>query len=212
MTHAYWGPEYGDFDYQAALRAAGLRYTRYGDDALAKAVVRGMVDGHIVAWFDGRAEVGPHALGARGLLADPRRRATAARVNQLSGRETWRPVGSSVLADHADEYFLGRHMSPFKNVSLRIRKEVRHQVPALGDVDGMTDTHVVGRGEAARFHELLAEFRRQTGVPLVVNASWRPGGEPVVNTPAEAIGSFLAADIGLLVLGNNLVSKVDQAG
>jgi carbamoyltransferase len=209
-SHACWGPEYTDNDYQRALDAAGLRAVRHANGALIKTVVRALLDGDIVAWFDGRAEVGRYAVGARSLLADPRHRSAAARVNRIRERDAWRSVTASLLAEYVAEYLSAPQGSPFTNVAVRVREEMRHRVPAIVHADGTARAQAVTSEAAPRLHALLTEFMRQTGEPVLLNCPFSVGTDAVVSTPDDAVRKFVdGAGVGMLVLGDNVVVKRD---
>jgi len=211
MRNAFLGPGFSDAECQRALSSAALPSRYLTDENLAREVARHLSEGRIVAWFQGRAEVGPRALGARSLLADPRERSVVSRLNRLKGREPWRPLAPSVLAEEFGEYFTGTFRSPFMNVATCVRPEVRSRVPAIVHVDGSARPQVIVREDAPRYWSLVDAFRSLTGIPLVVNTSFNLGHEPIVDSPAQAIRSFLDGGFDVLALGNHLVCRHTSA-
>lgn len=205
MTHAYWGPSFTQHEINAALRRASLPFELLDRERLVSQVAEELQRGRIVGWFQGRAEVGPRALGARSLIGDPRSRHTLVRLNTIKGREMWRPVAPSVLLERFSDYFSEAPPNPFMVVAARVRREVRHLVPAIVHVDGSARPQAVSRQTAPTFWALLSEFERRTGVPMVVNTSFNLRGEPIVSSPRDAIDDFLAADIDVLAIGEALV-------
>ena len=207
MRNAFLGPGYSNAQCRQALEGAGLPIRQLDDEVLVREVAQHVASGKIVAWFEGRAEIGPRALGARSLLADPRDRSVLSRLNRLKGREIWRPLAPSVLAEEFSTYFAGSFQSPFMNVATQVRPEVRARVPAIVHVDGSARPQAIVRADAPLYWSLVNEFRLLTGIPLVVNTSFNLGHEPIVHTPTQAIRSFLEGGFDVLALGNHLVCR-----
>lgn len=207
MAHAYWGPGFGQREIELELRRNGLPFQVLDPPRLIEEVAGELARGRIVAWFQGRAEVGPRALGARSILGDPRSRQTLVRLNTIKGREMWRPVAPSILAERFREYFGDAPPNPFMIVATRVRPETRCRVPAVVHVDGSARPQAVSCQTAPRFWALIQAFERRTGIPLVVNTSFNLKGEPMVNSPADAVRDFLASDIDTLAIGDALVRK-----
>jgi carbamoyltransferase len=207
MRNAFLGPGYGNAQCRQALEEAGLPIRPVTDEGLVREVAQHIASGKIVAWFQGRAEIGPRALGARSLLADPRDRSVLSRLNRLKGREIWRPLAPSVLAEEFSAYFAGSFQSPFMNVATQVRPEVRARVPAVVHVDGSARPQAIVRADAPLYWSLVNEFRSLTGIPLVVNTSFNLGHEPIVHTPTQAIRSFLDGGFDVLALGSHLVCR-----
>jgi len=205
MEHAYWGPEYDDQEIVSALRAMGLEYSILPEEEICDAVADLLVNNQIVGWFQGRAEIGPRALGARSILANPMIRANVTRVNTLKGREEWRPLAPSVLAEEFDIYFRGNVKSPFMNVAAEVRKSTRATIPAVVHVDGSARPQVVSREFSPLYWQLVNAFRRRTGVAVVLNTSFNLWSEPMVNSPREAIETFRRGNLDALAIGRYLV-------
>jgi carbamoyltransferase len=161
--------------------------------------------GKIVAWFQGRMEFGPRALGNRSLLADPRRPDMRNILNQMvKHREDFRPFAPSVMAEHADEWFeIGAHTKSheFMLFASAVKPGLRDRIPAVLHHDGTARLQLVRRESNPRFHELLSCFHQQTGVPMVVNTSFNDS-EPIVCTPADAIVTFRKSGIDALFMEN----------
>ncbi len=206
MTHAQWGPDTRDEQVEAELRAHGLEFTRLDQADVAREVARLLAGGALVAWHQGRAEVGPRALGARSLLGDPRSRRTLVRMNRAKGREMWRPLAPSVLAGRFHDYFVGTP-NPFMIMAAQVRAEARRQIPAVVHVDGSARPQVVDPLCSPLYARLLQEFDTQAGVPVLVNSSLNLAGEPIVSTPGDTIECFLRSDIDALAIGPCLVVK-----
>jgi len=162
-----------------------------------------IADGKIVAWFQGRMEFGPRALGNRSLLADPRRPDMRHILNQkVKHREDFRPFAPSVLAEHADEWFeVGAQSASheFMLFACRVKADRRDLIPAVVHKDGSARVQIVSRKSNPRFHELISRFFAKTGVPLVVNTSFNDS-EPIVCAPTDAIVTFRKSGIDALFM------------
>ena len=196
---------------QAALDNAGLKYRQLPEDELVQVVAQLIADDHVVGWFHGAAEIGPRALGARSILADPRKRRNVIRVNDLKAREIWRPLAPSVLEEHFDRYFDGPVSSPFMNVACKVTEAARRQVPAIVHVDGTARPQAVSRRDAPRYWALIEAFRGITGTPVLLNTSFNLRGEPIVHTPRNAVRDFQFSSLDVLVLEDFLVTRDMQS-
>ncbi|MDP9386449.1 MAG: carbamoyltransferase [Actinomycetota bacterium] len=213
MEHAFWGPSWTEQDAAAALSAAGLSFRHVGD-APAEAAER-LAQGKVVGWFQGRAEIGPRALGARSILADPRWAEMKDVVNaRIKRREGFRPFAPSVLHERGGEYFERYTYNPFMLLVLPVRLEKRSVIPAVTHVDGSGRMQSVSRSFNPAFARLIEEFDRRTGVPVVLNTSFNLRGEPMVNRPEEAVADYLRSEMDCLFLGDLLAEKTpaDTAG
>jgi carbamoyltransferase len=207
MRHADTGPEYSDAEIEAEIAAAGLTATRLGDDELFPAVAERLAAGDVVGWFQGRMEFGPRALGNRSILADPRRDELKDVLNaRTKHRESFLPFAPSVLAESTGDWYEQDGSAPFMVVVYRTRPERRREIPAVTHVDGTGRVQTVERDVAPRYHRLIEEFGRLTGVPIVLDTSFNED-EPIVMTPAEALDTFRRTHIDLLVLGNHVVRR-----
>lgn len=171
-------------------------------------VARRIADGRIVGWFTGRSEFGPRALGARSILADPRSVDTKDVLNQrVKHRESFRPYGASVLAERCAEWFDCTFDTPYMLFVVPVRRQGRGQVPAVTHVDGSCRIQTLTPERDGLFYTLVSEFARMTGVPMVVNTSFNVNAEPIVETPADAVRTFLTAGLDDLYLEGTLLSK-----
>jgi carbamoyltransferase len=163
-----------------------------------------LAEGKIMGWFQGAGEVGPRALGNRSILCDPRRADAKADLNlRVKKREMFRPFAPSVLAEHSSDWF-GLDDSPFM---LRVAPVLRGGAPAITHVDGTARPQTVARTDNPRFHAVIEAFRGLTGVPLVLNTSFNAAGEPLVETPDDAVRCFLRSGMDALVFPGILVSR-----
>jgi carbamoyltransferase len=199
----FLGPAFTRRQILAAVRLAGLTPRR--SKAPARDAADLIANGKIVAWFQGRMEFGPRALGNRSLLADPRRSDMRTILNQrIKHREDFRPFAPSVLAECADEWFkVGGHSTSheFMLFACPVKTQRRDLIPAIVHQDGSARLQLVRRESNPRFHELISCFFARTGVPVVINTSFNDS-EPIVCTPADAIATFRNAGIDALFMGD----------
>ncbi len=190
----------------AALAASGLEFRRVGDPE-SEAAER-IAGGKVVGWFQGRAEIGPRALGNRSILADPRRAEMRDMVNaRIKRREGFRPFAPSVLDERGGDYFERYTSNPFMLLVLRVRPDKRGEIPAVTHVDGSGRMQSVTASFNPSYHRLIQEFDRRTGVPVVLNTSFNLRGEPMVNRPEEAVQDFLRSEMDCLFLGSLMAEK-----
>lgn len=209
MTHAYWGLEANPTDIRRTLEAEGLAYRELDPPALCAAVADVIARDGVVAWHQGRAEIGPRALGARSILGNPRGRATLARINKIKGRELWRPLAPSIRREAFADCFEGLP-NPFMLVQAIVRPDRRSQLAAVTHVDGTARPQVVEAGTAPLFHRLLGEVEQRTGTLVVLNTSLNGPEEPICHTPAQTLRLFRRTDIDALAIGRFLVERPDR--
>ena len=207
LPHAYWGPSYNREQTEAALRAAGVSYTELSEDALVGRVAQLLADGNVVGWFHGRMEWGPRALGARSLLADPRRADIKEKINRIiKKREPFRPFAPSVLEERATEFFDGYRPSPFMLFTFPVKPGKRSAIPAVTHTDGTARPQGVTAEGSPRYYRLIRKFGELTGIPMVLNTSFNVE-EPIVCSPEHALATFRGCDMNYLVLEDFLVAK-----
>ena len=205
MRDAALGRGWSVEEIEAWLRAAAVPFRRSGD--VAAEVAAHLADNGVVAGFQGRSEWGPRALGHRSLLADPRSAENLERLNEIKGREQFRPVAPMVLAERAAELFDGPLPSPYMLFTHEVDPEWRDRIPAAVHVDGTARIQTVDAGEEPLVARMLSEFERRTGVPVVINTSLNTAGRPMVDDPRDALECFGSAPIDLLAIGPFLVSR-----
>ena len=212
MTHPYYGAEYSNDEIAAALSTLGLNSEILSDTEIVQRTARDLANGLIVGWFQGRFEIGPRALGNRSILADPRSASMRDVINsKIKKRESFRPFAPAVPLERAAEFFEITQPDPFMTLAPRVRPEKRDQLAAAIHVDGTGRIQTVTRDANPRYHALLTEFGRLTGVPVLINTSFNEQ-EPIVNRPEEAIACFQRTGMDVLVLGNHVVRAVNRPG
>jgi carbamoyltransferase len=164
---------------------------------------------NVVGWFQGRMEWGPRALGNRSILADARNPENQSKVNlKIKFRESFRPFAPAVIAEKSNDYFELDQSSPYMLLTAQVREDRRH-IPAVTHVDGSARLQTVSKEQNPLFYELLNEFDRQTGCPVVINTSMNVRGEPIVCSPHDAFKCFIRTEMDYLVMGSYLLSKAD---
>jgi Predicted carbamoyl transferase, NodU family len=203
----HYGPEYTAAEIQQILDTNGITY-REPDD-ITRATAERIADGDLVGWFQGRLEMGPRALGNRSILADPRSVESRTRVNRyVKHREEWRPFAPSILETRADEYLEDAKPSPFMILTFNATDRAMEEIPAaIHPGDNTTRPQTVTEAQSPRYHDLIQEFERITGVPVVLNTSFNDHGEPIVTRPKEALKDFYGMGLDVLVLDRFLVEK-----
>jgi carbamoyltransferase len=211
MTEAYLGPEYSNDAIRRALEDARIRFIELAN--VERVAARLLADGFVVGWFQGRMEFGPRALGNRSILGDPRDVLTRDRVNaSVKFREEWRPFAPSCLAEKAAEYFEPDAESPFMILTFAVRGEKRSVIPAVTHIDQSARVQTVQKDANPRYWQLISEFGRLTGVPVVLNTSFNLKGEPIVCRPQDAIRTFFTSGLDFLAIGDFIVAKDDVQG
>ncbi|MEE9241106.1 MAG: carbamoyltransferase C-terminal domain-containing protein, partial [bacterium] len=214
MGHAYWGEEYSAAEAAAQLREAGASWEEIDDEAkLLERVTERLCAGDVIGWHQGRFEWGPRALGHRSILANPTSEEMKEIVNtKIKFREPFRPFAPSVLEDRTGEYFdldePERHYpARFMLLVVPVREEKQSTLPAITHVDGSGRLQTVVASESPLYYRLIETFGKATGTPVVLNTSFNLRGEPIVNTPANALNTYMASEMDALVVGNFFLHK-----
>lgn len=200
------GPEYSDADIEQEMASTGVAYEKVENIAerTAELIDRGL----LVGWFQGRMEAGPRALGARSILADPRREDSRDRVNgAVKYREYWRPFCPSVKAEAADRYIGEQVDAPYMIMAFEATTRAREEIPAVVHVDGTMRVQTVDRERFPDFHRLISAFESRTGIPALLNTSFNVKGEPLVCSPRDALRTFFSTGLDALAIGSFLVIK-----
>ncbi len=191
---------------EQAFRARRVGYRRSGD--VAAEAARLLAAGKVVGWFQGRAEIGPRALGNRSILADPRGADVRDIVNHRVKRREWfRPFAPSVLAEHGADWFADYVPNPFMLLVQPVRADRRQLVPSVTHVDGTARLQTVTSAANPLYHRLISEFFGATGVPMVLNTSFNLRGEPIVHTPGQALDDYLKSGMDAVVIGDFVAEK-----
>jgi len=205
LRTVYLGPEYSDEEVKGVVERGGWNAKYIGDDV--NPVVDLVVKGNVVAWYQGRAELGPRALGNRSIIADPRRREMWSIVNKIKGREWWRPLAPSLLEEDAGKYFTDPVPHQFMILMFKYRDDMCEVVPAVCHVDQTARPQTVSRDENKTWYELIKAFKDETGEGIILNTSFNLAGEPLVETPVDAIKSFALGGFKAIYLQGWLIQK-----
>jgi carbamoyltransferase len=206
IGHTYLGQEFSNEAIEQVLKTYKLSCARVSNAPRKGAEL--LAQNRLVGWFQGRMEFGPRALGNRSILADPRKAENRDRVNEaVKFRESWRPFAPSVLAEKAHLYFRDFKPSPYMILSFWADEQRAHEIPAVVHVDGSCRVQSVAHEANPRYYELIKEFERLTGVPVVMNTSFNLKGDPIVCCPRDAIQTFYTSGLDDLLMGDFLVSK-----
>lgn len=208
MEHVYLGPSYTT---QQCIDACE-RYTQpvswqYLNDVCVD-TAKILADGNPVAWFQGRMEFGPRALGNRSILGSPNHSGVADRINaQIKYRERWRPFCPSMLDKVAPEILQTDHPSPYMTFTFDVAESWKSRIPEVVHEDGTARAQIVTRATNARYYELIEEMEKITGNPVVLNTSLNRRGEPMVCSPTDALNMFFGSDLQYLVMEDILITK-----
>ncbi|WP_175941710.1 carbamoyltransferase C-terminal domain-containing protein [Caballeronia sp. BCC1704] len=205
MNHAYLGPRYEDDEIEQFLKWSKTPYRRLHDIASETAEI--LASNRVIGWYQGRTEFGPRALGARSILASPIDPSMQARLNEIKDREDFRPVAPVVMEEHAADWFVDARVAPFMLFVFDVREDMKSRIPAVTHIDGTARVQTVNRSQHPLYYDLLAAFKARTGVPVLVNTSFNTRGEPMVNSPRDALESFWTSPLDALVIGPFLIEK-----
>ena len=178
---------------------------------MLKTIAKLLSENKIIGWCYGKMEFGPRALGARSILANPKPRYMKEEVNKIKIREQFRPFAGSILQEKVHEFFEvpeKNHLSPFMVFCFKVKKEKRKDLAAIVHNDNTCRIQTVSK-ENDRYYKLIQKFYELTGVPCILNTSFNLKGEPIVETPKQAIEDFLKTKMDYLVINDSLISKVN---
>lgn len=213
-TTAFLGPDTQEIPLPARDQATMYHVDLPSEPALLQFITSALVENRVVAWYRGRAEFGPRALGARSLLVHPGYRSNLIRLNKIKGRELWRPLAPSILIEDIGDVFDTNGQESLYRFMLgtaTVRPTWVRRIPAVIHVDGTSRPQGVA-SNAGAFRRLIELFKLATGLPLIVNTSFNVGGQPIVNSPSDAIETFSnTPGIDYLVLGNRLLTRESWA-
>ena len=210
MMNAYLGLQSEPDQIEAVLRTYKLSYEKLDDPAERAAEL--LTEGKLIGWYQGREEFGPRALGNRSILADPRDVRNRDRVNNaVKFREDWRPFAPSVLEEAGASLFENYHTTPFMTLTFQVKPEKKAAIAAAVHVDGSARAQSVTRDQNERYYDLIKNFAAKTGVPAVLNTSFNLKGEPIVNSPFDAIRTFYTSGLDALILDRYLIAKTPSS-
>ena len=201
----YLGIEYTNQEIEERLNYFNLEYTKLSDTALFKKIAKEISIGKNVGFLRGKSEMGPRALCHRSILADPRLASKNKELNLIKGRELFRPFAPVVTAESQFVFFDLKQSSPYMLFATTVKKEWRKKLAAITHVDGTSRVQCVSEESESFVYKLLKEFEEITGFPILLNTSFNLAGEPIVESPHDAISTFLSSNLDILVLENYLI-------
>ncbi|HLF19747.1 MAG TPA: carbamoyltransferase, partial [Bacteroidota bacterium] len=205
MTDAFLGPEFSDEQIETFLSSKNVHSRKCDRQELLEETARFIAEQKVVGWFQGRMEFGPRALGSRSILADARNPKNQSIVNlKIKFRESFRPFAPTVLEERTKDYFEFDRPSPYMLFVANVRNDKRG-IPAITHVDGSARLQTISRSQHPLYYDLITEFERQTGCPVVINTSFNVRGEPIVCTPEDAWRCFMRTEMDCLVMGNHIL-------
>jgi carbamoyltransferase len=209
LDHSFLGPEFSENDILLALKSfTGLIYKRLKIEDLCKVAAQNIFENKTIGWFQGRMEFGPRALGNRSILANPCSNQMKDILNlKVKHRESFRPFAPMVLEEASPEYFSLNIKSPYMLLAPKVRVDKRSIVPAITHADGSARVQTIGKDENPLIRNLILDFEKISGVPILLNTSFNRNNEPVVCTPKQAINCFLETDLDCLAIGNFWLEK-----
>jgi carbamoyltransferase len=208
LTHAYWGSSFSDQEIIEQVETAKLTHEILAEDDIAPCIADLLAAQKIVGWFQLGSEWGPRALGARSIIADPRHAAVRDQVNTaVKYRDWWRPFAPSMLAEVAADYLQDPFWAPFMVVTFPVREGRAEEIAGVTHRDGTTRPQMVNRDINPRYYDMIHAFGERTGVPMVLNTSFNLKGEPLVDTPRDALRTFFSSGLDALIMNNVLLRK-----
>lgn len=204
----YFGRAYSDEEVCQFLDSQSISYQKHDADTLAGHVAKLLAEGKVVGWFQGKMEFGPRALGHRSILGDPRPEHMRETVNQkIKFRESFRPFAPAALAEAAADWFEQAEESPYMLFTYLVKPQQAHKIPAVTHLDRSARVQTVRHQDEPLFHDLIEEFGKLTGVPIILNTSFNRRGEPIVESPRHAYDCFMGSGIDILVLNRFIILK-----
>lgn len=213
VPNDYLGIEYSKSDIKNSIRkyenSSVCKIQEFQNiNKLCNITAKLISDGNVVGWWQGRSEFGPRALGNRSILADPRRSDMKDILNiKVKHRERFRPFSPSVLLERCSEFFELDIESPYMLLAPPVKNEKIHLIPAVTHVDKTSRVQTVTKESNLRYYTLIKEFEKMTDIPMVLNTSFNVAGEPMVETPEDALNCFFSTEIDILVIDNIMITK-----
>ncbi len=213
--HSFWGPSFSNEKVKEFLDKKGLEYHQFDNETLVKKVAQLIAKQKVVGWFQGRMEWGPRALGNRSIIADARNKENWRKVNlKIKFRESFRPFAPTVLEEKSEDYFeipkgvLGRKTpTSYMLLIAKVKEEKRKEIPAVTHIDGTARLQTISREQNPLYYDLIKEFDKITGCPVIINTSFNVRGEPIIHSPEDAYNCFMKTEMDCLVINNFLLLK-----
>lgn len=208
LEHVFLGPGFSNTEITRLLDSTALKYKNFQNNTrdMVSAVAQLLSEGKVIGWFQGKMEFGPRALGARSILADPRDPGMRDKINSMvKKREAFRPFAPAVIEEESSKHFKIDHPSPYMLETCQVISSL--DLPAITHTDNSARIQTVSRQTNRVFYDLIVEFNKITGCPMLLNTSFNVRGQPIVCTPFDAVICFLTTEIDYLVLGDYLIDR-----
>jgi carbamoyltransferase len=207
LTDVYLGPQYANAEIKEALDLTNVRHEEISD--VASYAAHKVVENKIVGWYQGQMEFGPRALGSRSILANPMNPDMKDIVNnKIKFREQFRPFTPSILEEDLPQYFKGKmKVSPYMTITYDAKQGVSEIIPSVIHVDNTVRVQTVNSCQNALYYEYLQELKKLSGHGITLNTSFNVKGDPVVNTPYNALATFYGSGMDILIMGNFIIKK-----
>ena len=205
LQSPYLGPDYTNNQIRELLERNKVAYQYTKKPYKVAAFL--LEKNYLLGWFQGKMEFGPRALGNRSILANPLFKENKYRLNNLKGREQWRPLGVSVIEEEAKNYFETGDISPSMMMAVKVSKKLKKKCPTVVHIDGTSRPQLVKKGNNLTFYNLIKKFEELTGLPIVINTSFNRYDEPIVNSPEDALRTFFTTSLDALILNNYVITK-----
>ena len=207
LHNAFLGPSYDESEIKERIDYFGLYSKHYEQSWLVERIADDLADGRVIGILRGRSEIGPRALGHRSILGDPRRSAMRDQLNKIKGREGFRPFAPIITSEDQFSYFDLQQDSPFMLLATTLREQYRQSLPAIVHADGSSRVQSISVNNDPFIHALLRAFEARTGFPIILNTSFNLADEPIVQSPHDAISTYLRSNIDTLVLENAYITS-----
>ena len=208
LGNVYLGNEYSESEIETFLKQENLPFEKLTKEGVIEKTAGLLTGENVIGWFQGRMEYGPRSLGNRSIIADARNKENWQKVNlKIKFRESFRPFAPTVLEEKAKEYFDLDRESPYMLLVADVHQAKRQEIPAVTHVDGSARIQTIRADQNPTYHALLSAFHKQTGCGVIINTSFNVRGEPIVESPKDALNCFLNTDMDYLVLGTCLLEK-----
>ena len=203
-NNIFVGPSHSNDEIKSFLDTNKIDYKYLEANSLLQTVAKLIVEGNVVGWYQGKMEWGPRALGNRSIIADPRNVKMKDILNEkIKHRESFRPFAPCILEEYTSEYFDVDVSSPYMLLVAPVKKP--EKIPAVTHVDGTSRLQTVSKDINLLFYNLITEFYKLTGVPVLVNTSMNVRGEPIVDTPEQAYNMIVKTDMDYIVMGDYII-------
>jgi carbamoyltransferase len=207
INNVYFGASYSNYEIEEVLKNCGIKYSKPNE--IFKETAKLLNNNQIIGWFQDRSEMGARALGARSIIANPFDVKIKDKINkEVKYREAWRPYCPSILSEFADKYLKDSLEGKYMILACDAKNELKEKAPAVVHIDNTVRPQCVKKEDTPKWYELLSEFNALSDIPVLLNTSFNVRGEPIVNSPYDAIRTFYSTGLNSLVIGDFIITKL----